>query len=163
MIGQISRLSGLACRQFALMSVLLGLGIPVVCLISFVALALAMSPLIGSAAWGPADSFISSLALSVTVSPGLIGAVGLIMLALMLPIGDGFAYWCLAQTNIPSLTPLLVWVARSILSKLAINPPLNSLRQILPLTSLDRLLIRTRNQIASSTPSDLAGAAPLLI
>ena len=163
MIGQISRLSGLACRQFALMSVLLGLGIPVVCLISFVALALAMSPLIGSAAWGPADSFISSLALSATVWPGLIGAAGLIMFALMLPVGACFAYWCLAQTSMPSMRPLLVWVARSILSNLIINRPLNSLRQILPLTSLDRLLTRTRNQIATSTPSDLAGAAPLLI
>ena len=167
-IRRISRIAGFAARQLAVMSLVLGLGMPGICIAILAAFGLAASPLIGPAAWAPAGDFTGGLALSVTSMPSLIGIAVLLLMAVALPATAGFGRWCLAQRATrpadlrlpPLLRRPLLHLAGALTRGLIIPAA------IIPHPGVARLANAASpyapQRTPASTPAGLSGASPLL-
>ena len=167
-IRQISRLSGFAARQFAILFLTLGLGMPVICIAIFAVFGLAASPLIGPSAWEPANDFIGGLALSVTAMPAALGIAVLLIMAIALPATACFGRWCLAQRAARPvdlrLLPLLrrpLWhlvaaLTRYLRVPAGISPNPGGVRLANPTGRY------SPQPTPASTPAGLSGASPLL-
>ena len=161
-VRQISRRFGYAARQYAVLTPLLGLGIPAACLVLLAAFGWAASSLFGASAWEPASSFVDRMAVSVTAMPGLIGITGLAMVAIVLPLVAAFGYWCLSQeTARPAAFRLRELVRRlaALASSLWISRSPASQPSAAAPGALPRLYSHTP---PSSSPADLSGAVPQL-
>ena len=94
------------------------------------------------------------------VLPAAGATAQLSMVALSFAAVACFGFWCQSQAKLPSDTPLLLRMPRFVSTAFALNVSLNSLRRIL-LPAL--VSLRARYWALASTPSDLSGAAPLLL
>ena len=167
-IRRISRIAGFAARQLAVMSLVLGLGMPGICIAILAAFGLAASPLIGPAAWAPAGDFAGGLALSVTSMPSVLGVAVLLLMAVALPATAGFGRWCLAQRAARPVELRLSPLLRRPLLHLAgaLTRALMRPAGIAPNPGVARLGnpagLYSPQRTPASTPAGLSGASPLL-
>lgn len=162
-IRRISRLSGFAGRQFAVLFLSLGLGIPGICAALCVAFGLAAAPLIGPAAWEPAGGFIGGLSLSVTAMPGVMGVSVLLLMAVLLPAAACFGRWCLSQAAArPAAWRWLPWLRRLVALACSLRVPAGIAPNPGFVWHAGAANCHSPKRTLASTSAGLSGAAPLL-
>ncbi len=162
-VRQISRMSGDTARQAALISLPVGIGIPVICIAIFAVFGLAAAPFIGPSAWEPADSFIGDLSLSATAMPAPLGLAVLLLAAVTLPAVAGFGRWCLSQAAMrPAASRLPPLLRRAVALASSLRVPAG----LAPHPSIVRYANSTNlhspQRTLASTSTGLSGASPLL-
>lgn len=146
-----------AARQLAGQGLLLGLGIPGICLITFAIFGLLLHPSMGYEAWVPFLEFASGLPSAVT------GTVALLALFLLLLVVASFGHWrrLLATSNEShDIVEGLLTVARRRL-RLAFSPFIPA-SHVSPDQACRALPLHPPERTLASTPAGLSGASPLL-
>ena len=162
-VRRISRMSGITARQAALISLPVGIGIPVICIAIFAVFGLGAAPFIGPSAWEPADSFIGDLSLSATAMPAPLGVAVLLLAAVTLPAVACFGRWCLSQA---AMRPAVLWLPPLLRRAVALACSLRVPAGLAPHPGVawhaNSTNLPSSQRTQASTSAGLSGASPLL-